>query len=118
MKLLQTEKMEKSPNKGSFSFLGEDGMNDEAVAKILSYMDECLVELKDTWPKEDFEKRSYSRWAAMEIIEALMDHPFTWAWTVIDAFIIDMLYCAHIAKEDNQKFIFAIEVAENIQELL
>ena len=93
-------------------------MNDEAVAKILGYMDEHLAELEDTWPKEDFEKRSYSRWAAMEIVEALMDHPLTWAWTVIDEFIFKMLYFAHITKEDNRKFIFAIEVAENIQELL
>lgn len=117
-KLLRTGKMEKSPNKGSFSFLGEDGMNDEAITTILRYMDECLFELEDTWPIDGFEKRSYSRWAATEIIAALLNRPLDWAWGVIDEFIIEMLYFAHLTKENNRKFIFAIEVAEEIQALL
>lgn len=93
-------------------------MNDEVIARILNYMDECLIDLEDTWPKEDFEKRSYSRWAAMEIVEALMGHPLTWAWTVIDEFIFKMLYFAHLAEDDNLQFTYAIAVAEDIQALL
>jgi len=93
-------------------------MNDEAITTILRYMDECLFELEDTWPIDDFEKRSYSRWAATEIIAALLNRPLDWAWGVIDEFIIEMLYFAHLTKENNRKFIFAIEVAEEIQALL
>jgi hypothetical protein len=111
--------MKLSPNKGSFSFLGEDGMNDEAVTIIFRYLEECLFEPMKNWPKEEFEKRSYERWAAYEIVESLMDHPFATADTVISEFIVKMICFANLAKEQQkQQFIFAIDVAETIQSLL
>jgi hypothetical protein len=110
--------MKLSPNKDSFSFLGEDSMNDEAVTTIFRYLEECIFEPTKNWPKEEFEKRSYERWAAYEIVESLMDNPFTTADTVIDEFILKMICFAHLAKEQKQQFIFAIDVAETIQSLL
>jgi hypothetical protein len=111
--------MKLSPNKDSFSFLGEDGMNDEAVITVLRYLEECLFEPMKDWPKEEFERRSYERWAAYEIVESLMDHPFATADTVISEFIVKMIYFASLAKEQQkQQFIFAIDVAETIQSLL
>jgi hypothetical protein len=47
-----------------------------------------------------------------------MDHPFTTADMVIDEFIFKMISFAHLAKEQKQQFIFAIDVAETIQSLL
>lgn len=117
-KLLLTEKMKLSPNKGSFSFLGEDSMNDEAVIKILRYLEEYLFEPMKDWPKEEFERRSYERWAAYEIVESLMDNPFTTADMVIDEFIFKMISFFLLAKEQKQQFIFAIDVAETIRSLL
>ena len=117
-KLLLTEKNELSPNKGSFSFLGEDDMNDEAITTIFRYLEEYLFEPMKNWPKDEFEKRSYERWAAYEIIESLMDNPFTTADMVIDEFILKMICFAHLAKEQKQQFILAIDVAETIQSLL
>lgn len=118
MKLLLTEKMKLSPNKDSFSFLGENGMHDEEVITIFRYLEECLFEPMKDWPKEEFERRSYERWAAYEIVELLMDNPFTTADMVIDEFILKMIYFAYLAKEQKQQFIFAIDVAETIQSLL
>ena len=110
--------MKLSPNKDSFSFLGEDSMNDEAIIKVFRYLEEYLFEPMKDWPKEEFEKRSYERWAAYEIAESLMDNPFTTADMVIDEFILKMIFFAHLAKEQKQQFIFAIDVAETIQSLL
>ncbi|HOQ38742.1 MAG TPA: hypothetical protein PLR73_13765 [Acetivibrio sp.] len=93
-------------------------MNDEAVTTIFRYLEECLFEPMKDWPKEEFEKRSYERWAAYEIIESLMDNPFTTADMVIDEFILKMICFAHLAKEQKQQFIFAIDVAETIRSLL
>ena len=114
-----TEKNELSPNKGSFSFLGEDDMNDEAITTIFRYLEEYLFEPMKNWPKDEFEKRSYARWAASEIIESLMDNPFTTADTVISEFIVKMICFANLAKEQQKRqFIIAIDVAETIQSLL
>jgi len=93
-------------------------MNDKAVTTILRYLEECLFEPTKDWPKEEFKKRSYERWAACEIVESLMDHPFTTADILIDEFIFKMIFFAHLAKERKQQFIFAIDVAETIRSLL
>ena len=93
-------------------------MNDEAVTKILRYLEEYLFEPMKDWPKEEFERRSYERWAAYEIMESLMDHPFTTADMVIDEFIFKMISFFLLAKEQKQQFIFAIDVAETIRSLL
>ena len=93
-------------------------MNDEAVTTIFRYLEEYLFEPMKNWPKEEFEKRSYERWAAYEIVESLIDHPFATADMVIDEFILKMIFFAHLAKEKKQQFMFAIDVAETIQSLL
>ena len=93
-------------------------MNDEAVITVFRDLEECLFEPMKDWPKEEFEKRSYERWAVYEIVESLMDNPFTTADMVIDEFILKMICFAHLAKEQKQQFIFAIDVAETIQSLL
>jgi hypothetical protein len=93
-------------------------MNDEAIATILKYMEECLFEPNRNWPESEFDRRSYSRWAATEILRFLMDNPFTPADMAICEFIIKMSYFSHLAKKSNQRFIFAIDTAEDIQSLV
>ena len=93
-------------------------MNDEAITMILKYLEECLFEPKRNWPRSEFDRRSYSRWAVNEILELLMDHPFTPADIVIDEFIIKMCYFSHLNKKGDQRFMFAIDIAEDIQSLL
>lgn len=43
-------------------------MNEEAVLAIRDYIDEYLFEPKLNWPTYEFRRRSYSRWAANEIL--------------------------------------------------
>lgn len=47
----------------------EDPMNKDAVTAIDRYISEYLFEPFWNWPPYWFEERSYSRWAANEILE-------------------------------------------------
>lgn len=40
--------------------------------KICQYIDDYLFEPSNNWPKDEFKKRSYSRWAANEILIRLV----------------------------------------------
>lgn len=116
MKLLLNERTKRSPNKGSFSFLGEDGMNDVAISIITKYIEENFFDPQLNWPKEEFDKRSYSKWAAYEILESVMDKPFTIPIEVIDEFYLKMAMFNYAADGTNQEFLFkcATDTAEEI----
>lgn len=109
--------MERSPNKGSFLFVGENPMNDVVVTTVMQYINEHLFEPRINWSKVEFRRRTYSRWAAYEIIELLMNHPFDDSELVVEDFILKMFYCLHVAEGNNKSdfvFLSAIEVAEDI----
>lgn len=92
-------------------------MNDVAVSITMRYIDENLFEPRIRWSKVEFSRRSYARWAAHEILEVLMDHPFDDSEILIEDFIIKMFYCIHVAENnDKSSFVFvtAIDVAEDI----
>lgn len=48
--------------------------NDTAVQAFLDYLNES-DEPEIYWPRHHFEESCFSRWAAWEMIEAIMDHP-------------------------------------------
>ena len=91
-------------------------MTDIAVRLILDYINECLFEPHIKWPKDEFDKRSFSRWAAYEITESIMDHPFEQPIDVIDDFYLKMIMLGKAAEETKKEAIFfcAAETAENI----
>ena len=49
--------------------------NDTAVQALLDYLRES-DEPEIFWPRHHFEESCFSRWAAWEMIEAILDHPF------------------------------------------
>lgn len=91
-------------------------MNEAQASVILNYMDENLFEPRLSWPKTEFSKRTYSRWAANEILCLIMENPFHSVTDIIDGFIFKMLYFSYMVKdeENGSKFLIAIEVAEDI----
>lgn len=48
-------------------------MNEAAVSVIREYIEKCLFEPNFNWPKYEFDLRSYSRWAANEILERVIE---------------------------------------------
>lgn len=94
-------------------------MNETAVLVILECLEENLFEPTKRWPNDVFEERSYSRWAAYEIWQRLLDNPFKTTDEVIEEFILDMQIC-HMTTEDPKKermFKIAIETADDILSL-
>lgn len=41
------------------------------IKKLRSYMNDCLFPPEYSWSEDEFQKRSYSRWAAEEILSLL-----------------------------------------------
>ncbi len=95
-------------------------MNDTAIQTILKYVEINLFEPGCTWPTIYFEERSYARWAAIEILESIMNHPFRSADEIIEEFIFKMIiYSAWMDNPDICfRFSVAKETAENILEIL
>lgn len=96
-------------------------MNDLAIQEVTRY----VAYLEDTFtdPLIDepmFEIVSYSKWAACEILNRLMDRPFDTPDTVLDEFIYDMTMRSYDSSGMNKNRIFAIavDVAEEILQLL
>lgn len=91
-------------------------MDNISVISIMNYIDECLFQTKTTWSKEEIERRSYSRWAADEILCSITEHPFHSVTDIIEGFIFKMLYFSYIEKGDEKgsRFIIAMNMAEDI----
>ena len=52
--------------------------NDEHMIRVLIEYIEDIGEPNSNWPTHDFEKVSYSRWAAEQILATILAHP---EWT-------------------------------------
>lgn len=91
-------------------------MNEEAILAIIKYIDECLFEPANNWPKNWFNQRTYSRWAANEILELVIDNPLTQPSMVIDEFLVKMSYYSCMSENQNINIIFstAVDTAEDI----
>lgn len=89
-------------------------MYDEVIQKILKYEEEVLFEPGIHWSKQKIRERSYARWAAEEILMAIMDRPFAMPDMIIEEFIIRMEYFLYISENATANFIFTI--AENTAE--
>lgn len=87
-----------------------------AVQKIMECLEENLFEPHIAWPHNSFEQRSYSRWAAIEIADRLMDRPYEFPDIIIESFMLEMEILAIEAKDPKRKRIFTIaeETAEDI----
>lgn len=91
-------------------------MCDAAVTIITEFIREHYFSPSFAWPKYEFQKRSYQQWAAYEIINRIMDHPFETPITVIEEFMFEMAMYACYGEDEQRSFIFqyAVETAEEI----
>ncbi len=83
----------------------------------MDFVHEHLFSPSLSWDKYEFKKRSYEQWAAMEIIERIMDKPFDSPIDTIEKFMFEMYYCACFSGDDEPRtFIFqtAVETAEEL----
>lgn len=70
--------------------------NDMAVQALIEYLEES-DEPELYWPQHQFEEVSFSRWAAGELIGAIMDHPLVSPEDTVEMFGLKMLYFAAIS---------------------
>jgi hypothetical protein len=82
-------KLKRSPKLGLFLLKGRLVSlcePDVAISLIREYMSEHLFDPKQNWGKYYFTERSYSRWAANEIIERLWEIALfpPWEYGVVD----------------------------------
>lgn len=92
-------------------------MCETAASIVLEYIQEHLFSPSLSWDKREFKKRSYEQWAAHEIIERILDHPFDPPLDTIENFMFEMYFCACFSGDDEDRtFIFqtAVETAEEI----
>lgn len=83
-------------------------MYEEAVRKILECLDENLFEPNIKWSDYEFERQSYSRWAAYEIMNRMMDHPCDIPEIAAEEFLYTMATFAAITDEPKKRRIFEI----------
>lgn len=90
--------------------------SETAVSIIKEYVDRHLFSPSFSWPKDEFEKRSYSQWAACEIINRIMDKPFEMPICIIESFICEMAMYACYGEDEHRSLIFqtAVETAEEL----
>lgn len=65
-------------------------MNEVAIDIVLNYINRELFEPDHRWPEDIFERRTYSRWAAYEVLERIMDHPYDDPSIVIEKFWLEI----------------------------
>lgn len=83
-------------------------MHDLAVQKILSCLDDILFEPDKRWSNDDFERQSYARWAAYEIINLIMDKPYDMPEIAAEEFMYTMATFAAFTKNSKKRRIFEI----------
>lgn len=90
----------------------------EAVILILEYyVAEHLFEPGHNWPKYYFDERSYSRWAAYEIIARVKAQPETAPIIIIEDFIRELDNCYDASEKNETIFSIARNAAEDIIDL-
>lgn len=96
-------------------------MNKRVELLITNYIQEYLFEPERTWPEYYFKERCYSRWAAMEILEYIQNHPQMSAIESVKEFIHktdQFMSVDHLDRNDTFIFSVAHNVAVNILDAL
>lgn len=95
-------------------------MHEEMIFAIQNYIDKYLFEPCSNWPKHEFDIQSYSRWAAFELIQRIMDNPFNDPDIVIESFLLEMAMFSHLEEESKGSCIFSIakDAAADILQLI
>lgn len=93
--------------------------SEQAVETVMTCLDENLFEPAYSWPDISFEERSYSRWAANEIWERLMDRPHDNPDDILHEFMVQMYFLSEMTNDPKKRRIFTIaaETAEDIMTL-
>ena len=91
-------------------------MYEVSTMVVTNYMNDFLPEPDIHWPKEEFEKRTYARWAAGEILKRIMDRPEDDPVEIIDEFSMEVMYYSQNTEGTPNHLIFetAFETAEQI----
>lgn len=102
-------------------------MYDLEILIINSYIENRLFIPKINWSKNEFKYRSYSRWAAYELLERVIEEDMLLPsyitgrekkslMEIINSFIFDMTYCYEKSNSiDGQKlYSIAIDTANDI----
>lgn len=77
------------------SFLSwETPEGETIILTIIEYMESELFLPDISWPDDMFEKQSFSRWAAEDILQGILDRPYDMPETVVEDYIITMSYYA------------------------
>lgn len=92
-------------------------MDDTAIFVITRFIEECLFEPGINWPENEFKRRSYSRGAAFEVLEQIMDNPLESPALVIEKFLIKLTFYLYMTDDANKNLIFSVAV-ETIEEIL
>lgn len=91
-------------------------MDTDAAQKLMIYINEYFIEPHHRFPTKLFEEMSYSRWAAFEIVNALLDHPTDPPVEVVENFLLKMALYAQVSESEDKRRIFSIaeDAAEDI----
>ena len=95
-------------------------MDERAIFAIEEYMYD-LFEPGRNWPKYEFQKRSYTRWAAAEILRCIQKQPNRPSMEVVKDFVRKTDEYSGIDHDDrNDSFIFYVahDVATDILDIL
>lgn len=96
-------------------------MSKEAVLAIRAYMQKYLFIPRSNWPTDEFRRRSYSRWAADEIMKMIENDPINQdPINNVEKFMDDMDHYLDLSENRDSYFIFMVakETAEDIMCLL
>ena len=95
-------------------------MNEQAIEAIEEFYYDSLFEPNRKWPKEEFDRRVYSRWAAQEILERIIECPVLPAQEIVQRFIDEMKGYLELDLNKQMEFIFstALETTEDIGSIL
>lgn len=80
--------------------------NSIVTRALLEYLEESEQELY--WPQTSFEESCFSRWAAVELINAIMDHPMVPAEDTIEEFAIKMHAYSALSNDADTMRLFLI----------
>lgn len=91
------------------------------IAEILikEFKERYLFPPSKTWPKAEFYKRSYERWAADEILKRIKERPNVGPINVIQGFMEELDYFMDLTDHwaSYRIFIVAREISEDILKL-
>lgn len=119
MKKSLNDTLNKGSDRDSLSFSESGIIDDTAILKTITYIEENLYEPQSNWSEYRFSQHSYARWAANEILELLINNPFARPGDLIERFLINVYHLKTQAKKKKDKkvsdiFKVTIKTAEDL----